>query len=305
MFNYTYETTVCSAYNLRETRTAVLRAKIDGELSSIKTQADHRLRHSFEVTPYVKTVPAFHHPLAVEDIDRKIIYVADQRPNMVITRDGAQKVSQTSNYNFLILRTALEQLWNTDAREDMLLMGAIPFRAYSRLLSENISRRLGLTPDVQQQLSALTGYFYQCQFTDAKALSADEKLAMAIRIKNFVAIPTEVTLPLIDELPILTNMESFCDAVRLAVPNPRFEKLNPAFLISICGGVWFGPAAKEIVAVSLEYPPTFIAMVHTALNDRTMHGALFSKLVDQIARNSTAMEFNNALLALMETVYDE
>lgn len=304
MFNHTYETTACSAYPLREIITALQKAKINGELKPVMTSKGLRLRDILYVSPYSRSIPPFHHPIEVEDARGKKFYAIDQRPNCSLTRDGDIKISQSSNFEFLNLRAALEWLWNNDYREDLQFLGQVPFRSYSRLVSENIVRRLGLPADAQQSIAALTGYYYQCLFMDQTTADEDVKLKMAVRTRNYLSIPVEVTLPLIETLPILGDLESYCEAVKSVIPNPRLNNLNPAFMISISSGVWFGPAAKEVVAVGLEYPPAFLAMVFTALNDRTMHGAQMTKLVDSIAKNNTATEFNTGMRSYLENTHD-
>ncbi len=304
MFNHTYETTACSSYVLRDIRTSPIRAKINGEMKKVTTSKGLPLKDVFLVSPYSKAIPPFHHPVLVEPESGKPFIVVDQRPNAVVSRDGTTKVSQTSGYDFLNLRAALEWLWMNGYYDDLSLLGAIPHRAYARLVSENLTRRLGLTADVQQKLAALSGYYYQCLFKPSAVVNEDTQLSMAVRNRNYQAIPVEVTLPLIQQLPILTDLDSFCEAVIQTIPNPRLTKLNPAFMISISAGVWFGNAAKEVVAAALEYPPAFLAMVFTALNDRTMHGAQFSKLIDQIAKPNTANDFNTSIRAYLEKSHD-
>ena len=304
MFNYTYQTTACSSYSLREITTALQKAKVNGELETVTTTKGNRLKNVFSVTPYSRTIPPFHHPVAIELTSGETVFVVDQRPNLSLSRDGETKITQPSNYDFLALRAALEWLWNNDYREELQLLGQIPFRAYARLVSENIVRRLGLPPDAQQQIAALTGYYYQCLFLDTDTLSEDDRMKMAVRIRNYMAIPVEVSLPLIEDLPVLGTMQEYCDAVRSKIPNPRLLKLNPAFMISISSGVWFGPAAREVVAVAMEYPPAFLALVFTALNDRSMHGSQMTKLVDSVAKSNTSTEFNSAMRAYLENTYN-
>lgn len=304
MFNHTYQTTACSSYSMKDITIALQKAKVNGELETVTTSTGHRLKNVLYVTPYSRTIPPFHHPVEIETVSGDRLLVVDQRPNLSLQRDGSTRVMQPTHYDFLALRAALEQLWTTGYRTDLQLLGQIPFRTYARLVSENIVRRLGLPPDIQQQVAALTGYYYQCLFMEESNVDEDTKLKMAIRIRNYMAIPVEVTLPLIDDLPILGDLSDYCDAVKQTIANPRLLKLNQAFMIAICAGVWFGPAAKEVVAVALEYPPAFLALVFTSLNDRSMHGAQMTKLVDSVAKSNTATEFNTGMRAYLENTYD-
>lgn len=299
MFRHTYETTACSSYAMRDTMLAVERAKINGELRSAESSSGNTLYSVLQVTPYSKAVPAFHHPIMLEADGRKIV-VVDQRPNLGMDRNGTIRITQKTQYDFLTLRGCMEWLWNNDYVEDMAVAGLLPFKVYCRMMSENIRRRLGLDPMEQQKLVALSGYFYVCQFTDKETLTDDERLKAAVRIRNHMSIPVETSLPLIDGLPVLKNLADFSAAIRSSIHNPRVEAVNPAFLITVNMGQWFGGNAKETVAVAIEYPPAFLSMVFTALNDRGMHSAMFTKLVDAVAKNATATEFRNAIKAFLE-----
>jgi len=304
MFNHTYDTTACGAYSMRDIKSALIKAKINGELENSVTSEGRRLKGIFYVTPYSKAIGPFYHPVEIELTNGSRAIVVDQRPNLSVQRTGETKISQSTHHTFLTLRGMLEYLWAHDGADSLQFLGQIPFRVYARWLSESIVRRLGLPPEEQQRISALAGYYYQCLYQPFSDLKGDQKLQMAVKIRNYVGIPTEVTLPLIDPLVILNGIDEFCEAVREMIPNPRLNNLNPAFLISICSGVWFGPAAKEVAAAALEYPPAFIAMVYTALNDRTMHGAQFTKLVESVSKPQQATDFNTGMRHCLETLYD-
>lgn len=302
MFHHTYQTTACSSYSLRELQLALERARINGELTAATTSAGASTRAVLQVTPYSKVIPAFHHPIALKDADDRNIVVVDQRPNMGMDRNGVTRISQKTQYDFATLRGALEWLWNNGYRDELSVVGQLPFKTYARMMSENIRRRLGLDPTEQQTLVALAGYYYQCQFMEVTELTDAERMKMAVRIRNNTMVPIEVSLPVIEQLPVLTDLASFCDAVKQIIHNPRVNTLSPAFIITVNMGQWFGGNAKETTAVALEYPPAFIAMVYTAINDRGMYTAPFAKLVDSIAKTALVTEFNMSMRACLEVV---
>lgn len=304
MFNHTYQTTVCSAYVTREIVAELERAKINHELSLVQLKEDVYFDTLFQVTPYSKAVPAFHHPIEITDSDDRKIIVVDQRPNMGVDRSGEPRITNRTQYDFLTLRGLFEHMWNTGYREEFSVAGSLPIKVYGRMMSENIRRRLGLDPTEQQSLMALSVYFYLCQFIDRDRLTEDEKLSMATRIRNNVLVPIEVTLRILDELDVLKNLDDFCEAIRKTIPNPRTLKINPAFVITVNMGQWYGGNAKEIIAVALEYPPAFLAIVYTALTDRSMHSAVLSKLVDSLSKNNSGLEFRQAIQAMLRDAED-
>lgn len=305
MFATIYDTTVCNSYVLRDIKFALEKARINGELTQLTPSSGKRVHGIAQVTPYSKSVPAFHHPIEISDgRDGKLI-VVDQRPNLGVDREKKPKITQTTQYDFMTLRGALEYLWADGYQQSMLALGAVPIKVYSRWVSNAIRSRLGLDATDQIKLSALAGYYYHCQFTNKAELTEDEKVQIAVKLRNFAYVDMNFTLPLIENLPVLTDMGSFCEAVKETITNERLSKLNPGYLVTVTSGMWFGGNAREVVATALEYPPSLLAMIFTALNDRGMNSAQFTKLVDSASTGNLAASFNRGMMNLLEAVYDD
>lgn len=304
MFNHTYQTTVCNAYLTREIVSELERAKVNNELNAISYSEDVYFPNLFEVTPYSKAVPAFHHPIEIIDSQDQKLIVVDQRPNMGMDRNGIVRVTNKTQYDFLALRGLFEMMWNNGFREEFSVTGSLPIKTYCRMLSENIRRRLGLDATEQQSLMALSAYFYFCQFRTDSLLTSDDRLSLATRIRNNILVPVDVTLSILDQIDPLKDLNDYCAAIRTVIPNPRVAKINPAFIITVNMGQWYGGNAKEVIAVALEYPPAFLAIVYTALTDRSMYSAMLSKLVDSLSKNNSGQEFRQAIQAMMKAASD-
>lgn len=299
MFNQVYDTIAGRAFSTKEVIRAIQKAQAIDELSPASMTSGRQLPGVFELTPYSKDVPPFHHPLIFEGIHGEALIAIDQRPNMALTREGSSTVKTPYAYDFLALRAWLQRLWLDGKREEMRQLGEIPLRVYTRWLSESIARRLGLQPWDQVALSCFAIYFYLCQFDHWAEVDEEERLKMAVAARNALKIPTEEFLKHTDGLPPLTTLEQFCDAVKQRIENPRLEALVPGFIVTVCSNVWFGNASREVAASALEFPPSFLAMLSASLRDRTMHGAPFSKLVATVAKPNTATDFLRSFTALI------
>jgi hypothetical protein len=307
MFLLPYQTTPCSAYVLTGIVSALQHAAIDGQLVAAQTGKNVPIEGLFVVPPYVKAVAPFAHPLRIE-VSGKSMLVLDARAFTREDRINDQlRITNPNEYEFLTLRGRLTQAWTQGYESDLQSVGVIVPQVYTRLISEGIVRRLGLNPMDQQYLAVVTAFYYACLFTDEASLQEHDVAKYAARISRITNINTIAVLQILDqlkgedqELRVLSNIESLVEAIRKVGSSPRLEALNAGLLIQAVGGVWFGANAREMVAVSLEYPPYFIALIYMALTDRTFHGAPLSKLVEQLNKRDAGKDFVRNLANFLE-----
>lgn len=307
MFQLPYQTTPCTGYVLTGIVAALQHAAIDGQLVAAHTGKNVPVEGLFVVPPYLKSAAPFAHPIRIEASGKPLL-VLDARAFTREDRVNTElRITNPNEYEFLVLRGRLVQAWLDGYAADLQSVGLIVPQTYTRLISEAIVRRLGLSAMDQQYLAALTAFYYACQFTDQQTLDETETAKYAARISRITNINTVAVLQILDQLKgndphlrVLTNLDSFIGAIRTVGSSPRLEALNVGLLVQAVGGVWFGASAREIVAVSLEYPPYFIALIYAALTDRTFHGAPLSKLVEQLNKRDAGKDFVRNLANFLE-----
>ena len=57
------------------------------------------------------------------------------------------------------------------------------------------------------------------------------------------------------------------------------------------GNTWFGANAKEILAVALEHPPTWLSLVYIALKERSYKNTSLAKIALRYALNKGGNDF--------------
>lgn len=299
MFKNAYETTPCSAYALAGIVAALKVAMVEGQLQPVQSSRNIPVTGLFEVPPYLKAVGPFSHTIALEHFGKKI-YVIDTRPFTRGTENGAMRVVNPTEYKFAVLRGMLTQQWAEGHVSDLATFGDVAPRAFIKLLSEGITRRLGLSPLDQQALVAVTGFYYYCQFEVEEQLTERDFTKLVMRISRNTAVPAEKVIELLDGQPKIVDIHGYVQTMKQVVRSTRLEQLNPGLIYSIIGGSWYGAAAREIVAVSLEHPPTYLAMVYMALTDRSYHTAYFTKLVEMVNKGPNGKEFLANFSAFLE-----
>jgi hypothetical protein len=82
--------------------------------------------------------------------------------------------------------------------------------------------------------------------------------------------------------------------------NVRLAKFNSAILLSVMANSWYGTNAKEIISISLEHPPTWIALVYTALSEKTFKSSAIFKAADRLGKRGVADQFMMAYTSLVK-----
>jgi hypothetical protein len=70
-------------------------------------------------------------------------------------------------------------------------------------------------------------------------------------------------------------------------------------LVEIIAFSWYGTNAREIAAVALEHPPTFLVMVFNAFTDRTYRNSPLARTAERYKGNKGGDEFVRSLQSLM------
>lgn len=309
MFLHSYQTTPCAAYNLSKTISAVQRVAIAGDLMTVTDLAsgtfkEGTLSQLYAVTPKNSEIPPFEHPLVVTDHHgqgEKPIIVLDLRPHTRQQRDGSIVAATRSGMDFDVLRGALQRDWMNLTPSDFLALGDFPITVYTRWVADNVTRRLGLDAASQVDLTVLTGYFFLWLFRDEKdGIDNSEKVKLATRVARSTYIPVEKCLEIIEPLEVaLVDAGTFVETAKEVVLSARMNQFSLGLLYSILSGGWFGANAHSVLAVALEHPPTFYALIYTALNDRSYRRSLFARLVEQLDKRDAGKTFSYNLARMI------
>ena len=157
---------------------------------------------------------------------------------------------------------------------------------------------MNLDPSSQIKVSIIAGYFYLTLFRDEE-IDHNDRIKLASQVSRATRnLDTEQCLEVIEDLPEMKNVHEFIETMVEVVDSSRMKKFNAGLLYSIIGGGWFGANAREVMAVAVEHPPTFIALVHAAINDRSYRRSLFAKMVQDLDRKDLGKTFTSNLARL-------
>jgi hypothetical protein len=272
MFTNPYQTTALRAVVIKPLLSQLQAAASRRELVQVLNDQGEPILGLYEVPAVLTDVKPFNHPVAFESFG-KAYTVIDTRAFVRSTTEGKRVIQSPFEYTMAVLRGALTLGWAQRGSGDFLAMlGDLPARVFVNTVSRAIKRRMGISDADEVRLRVVTAFYYYSLFHDAGKLDETMVTNEAKRVIRITAAPPQQVYVIIEQLESgLGGLEDYAHAITKVIDNPRTEHLSGALILTMLGGLWFGAAAKEIVAVSLEFPPYFVAMCYLAAAQRGLN----------------------------------
>lgn len=288
MFNTPYQTTPCSRFPLDKTAAGIRKLEINEQLV-----------HPEGSPPGVMFIPAgagdfppFLQPMTRNEVpNMQAEIVIDGRS--LLKADG--KPSRTDLFKHHCLTADLVKNWyglGDSFKKDLLNVSEFPGKVFISWVSSAITVRLGLDFGQVSVLRILCAIYYLQLF---KPLSDhpthDELDRLLVRASRLIpgSSPT-VLADMFPKIPSLNNIQDFVDWVKVALDTPRTESMTVPLLYVSLGYSW-GPAFRESVAVALEYPPVFFALVYTSIQERSYVKTGLGQVVERTAYRGSERDY--------------
>lgn len=247
-------------------------------------------------------IPAFIHPVFAT-ADGREVAVVDVRPFVRYDKaSGEYVVKNLSELRFRILYAGLAYNWKNGNRQAMLNVTAAPVAMFSKWVSEGVKKSLAITAHEQLQIAILAAIYFQglfCPVAEGHSLPDATINGIAVTAAKATRVKTSEVFDVIDnndiQLPI-RSVSDFCTVISTAVDTVRLRDLTAGLLFHIIGNSWYGEGAMELMAVALEYPPLWLALITTAANSRAYNRTAIGQLT---ARNN-ASETTMMVMAIMK-----
>jgi hypothetical protein len=287
MFLTPYQTTPCSRYDLSKTFSGIRRLEIDSALVTAQGAPGVKL-----VPAGVDTFQPYGQPITKLDspnlessvvIDGRSLLRADRTP------------VKLDVYNHAVLYGHLVEMWYTQQNKgiaaDLLNLGNFPAKIFINWISGPMVR-LGLEFGQMQQFRILAAVYYIQLFNPLpEHPTADDRERLLTRATRLIPGFDMVTIEqFLGEVPRLNNIRDFVKWVIEKLDTERLHNLIVDYFYSALG-FNFGPQYREAVAVALEYPPAFMAMVYTACKERTYQKSGLGKIIEKLISRGDDKEF--------------
>ena len=305
MLKDAYETTLTRNYQMAKTRSDLIRAYISDDQSFTSKDVDGKSFGGLKLLiQNAEDIPAIVHPLSFSDEPENRgladTVVIDVR-SMVRPQAGTAtyKVSNQHEYRFMLVRGQLSALWNRGQQEQLATAHTLPASVYGRWFSQGLTHRLGLTAEDQVTANLLSTCFYLNSFYHEEEIDndhfAERRLLQLSRLTY--TTPDQIT-HLKETFKTLITLEDLIDSLKQSIDNPRMDMLKYGLLIGILTYGWYGSNGKEIMAVAVEHPPAWIAVVMTALTSRVVKDSPVARLLTPFTRKEVDQDFLRAIARL-------
>jgi hypothetical protein len=218
-------------------------------------------------------------------------------------RTGDIIVTNAPEHSATLFRGQLNWVWIHDLPSLLRDVSPLPLAVYTAWISENVARRYALDAREQLDLAILSGIFYQSCFMDDDAFSDNDEMRIVKAVSTACRCKADDVLAILDQVeePI-KGIKEFCGYVATVVSPTRLGKFNVGLLYEIIKGTWFGSAnAKEIVAVALEHPPTWLTVLRSAAGERAYKNSPIYRILER-QQQANVTRFVHAVTAMVEAV---
>jgi hypothetical protein len=301
IYKSAYDTLMCRDFVMTKITHGVEEAIHSGQVHSTPTSALCELTGGMAMTD---AIPAFTHPLVIEDRlaashdhTKHYFTVADMRAFGKFDPHKAMFVVRNrTEYEFAQLRGRLASCWVKESPVLLLNVNPLGMKMFSAWISTNVTKKFLLDPRESATLQTYAAFFYYCLFTDAEHFTPVDKHKIMATIQKATGITASIVADVVDhfEKP-LSGVEEFCKLSQEVVQSIRLAALNVGMLFALLGNTWFGSNKNEIVAVALEHPPTWLAMIAMASQDRSYKNSPINRLLETLDRKDKGQTLYRAI----------
>lgn len=276
-----YSTQAAGHHNTGSIQSELTKAFTMGELCYDHSLLGDKILVVVDAKDAVANIPPFTHPIEFSTVTNDKLLAIDGRPFTQARKsvNDSMAIRNRSEYTLTASRALLQAAWNERAYDDLRNISPLGIQVFARWLPQSIAGPYGLDPSSQLDLSIITAYYYLCLFEPDTKVPVNERQRYIAQVSRAVNTSFERVEEVLDGIPHLGTLTEYCKAVREKNITVRLERYEPAVVMTMVAGSWFGNKSREIVAVALEHPPTWLALLFSAITDRGYYRTSLSKLV--------------------------
>lgn len=298
MFISAYDTLAGSPYNTNDIKSKIKLSMIEGGVMDLKTPESMKNVSCVKgVSPNNDLVPVFNHPLIIDEYSNDFLFM-DTRHYLRKERDGTIAFSNLSEYKFQLERCIINKHWIKNS-DEMINTGDIAPLIFCKWLSESLTRKLGLGPSEQIRITVITMFYWHSLFR-TEEFTEKEKLQITTKLSRVMNVPSNFVMEIFDTIKLMPTIKDYIQCLVNNVGSVRLRELNPTLLFTMLGGSWFGVSSKEVIAISLEHPPTFFIIILTALTSRAYRKSLLGRMVADNNKRGIGDDFTKSFYTIFK-----
>lgn len=254
-------------------------------------------------------IPFFIHPMIVttEQIKRTETMVCTDIRSFASYNKNSQDENDILNVrnrmelDLASIRTVLNIVWINDRPMNLRDISSVPTAVFASWISETIAKRYALDPKDQLTIMVIACIYYSTLFSEHSEISEEERVRVSGSIIKITRAPALFVNDVFDKITEMSNIKDFCKNIKDICDNTRLQDFNEGVLVSLLITSWFGTNSKEMLAVALEHPPTWIAIVYSSFVERTYKNSGIAKISQRYAQAKGETDFVRALVSLIKS----
>lgn len=299
IFYSPYETTIGSKFNTDRSQAAI-RQSLGLRYPWMKINEANK---TIFIYPNL-VVPTFSHPLTLETVKGLTYTVCDLSSFIRERQEGEYVVANKPLFSLQTIRTVLtSDLINNGTRSIKSLSPNV-VKTYVDLITSSLSMAFSLNNEEVLALRALSGWMYYSMLHNDPYAGELEFDALIAKLSREINIPSSFLYRYIDQ-EFYKNVSDFLEKLRQKITNPAVQKINEGLFYTVIAknlnaNVWIGLEKQEILAMSVEHIPTFVATLVICLSEQVFKNAGLTKM----ALRNFARDKANFILAVNSIVND-
>lgn len=299
IFYSPYETTIGSKFNTDRSQTAI-RQSLGLNYPWMKINEANK---TIFIYPN-PVVPTFSHPLTIETVKGLTYTICDLSSFIRERQEGEYAVANKPLFSLQTIRTVLTaDLINNGTRSIKSLSPNV-VKTYVDLITSSLSMAFSLNNEEVLALRALSGWMYYSMLHNDHYAGELEFDALVAKLAREINIPSSFLYRYLDQ-EFYKNVGDFLEKIRQKISNPAVQKINEGLFYTVIAknlnaNVWIGLEKQEILAMSVEHIPTFVATLVICLSEQVFKNAGLTKMA---LRNFTR-DKANFILAVNSIVND-
>lgn len=290
-----YDTTACRSYKKAKIHDALVALFLMGGTT---THFGGRVQTVDVEAPGTGKVDSFTYPFIDERDGQTISFVDMRSITSYDERNATLRIRNQNEYDVRLIVGNIANDWAKGYNERYLLSLPLGLSVYSTWVGMAINGRYPTDPLTQLKISVLAAIFYINNFyKEDQIADRSHKATLQSMITRHCDFVSPEVAAIVDEYSTLSDIESFCTAVREYTQSVRLRDLNVATLFEAVGGYWYGNDGRETMAVCLEYPPVWLGILLTSLVDRSYQRTRLGDITNRSMVKKNSEKFIRNMLA--------
>jgi len=302
-----YQTKICSTYTqafLDKIRREAAKAELSLPFQPVKTPNGVTIKDCYFVTPSPEheDIPMFTQYIDLGQPGKPKLLIDGRRYFKYEPRSGTYRLVANNDWSFECIRLSLNITTLVGDETAFSRLGDLPAKVFNRWVSGPLITRYQLTPEAQQALYVISAfYYYAMLMPELGEANPDVRTQFAPVVSRITGVPPDFVVDVIVEVGELNNIDDLIYAMSTKSRQERTGELKFKDLYLLLSNSFYNQ--RENVGVALEHLPTYIAMLYTAVGDRSYRKTVIMQRAEQVARPHELKSFLDMTFGLVSQQY--